>query len=113
MGWMKPLNMGRYRRALAALLAIGGGALAAAAAPVRHTYYVGPAGRDTNPGTSAAPWATPGYASRRLKPGDTLIILDGRYVVSRYDQDIVKPPAGKSDAWITIRGEPGKRPVLA
>jgi hypothetical protein len=77
------------------------------------TRYVAPDGDDANPGTAEAPWATPGYASRQLQPGDTLILRAGRYVLTRYDEDIVTPPSGRADAWITLRGEEGARPVLA
>ncbi len=76
-------------------------------------YYVAPDGDNSNPGTLVAPWATPGYGSRQLQPGDTLVILGGRYTLSVYDDDIVTPPAGTANAWITIRGEAGNRPVLA
>lgn len=87
----------------------------AAAAPAGpgQTYYVAPRGDNTNPGSREQPWATPGYASRQLRPGDTLIILGGRYVLREYDADILIPPSGRPDAWITIRGEPGNRPILA
>ncbi len=81
-------------------------------APAR-TFYVAPHGDNRNPGTRDRPWATPGYGSRQLAPGDTLIILGGRYTLSEYDADIITPPAGAADAWITIRGEEGNRPVLA
>ena len=77
-------------------------------------YYVAPNGDDSNSGSADAPWRSPGYASRRLEPGDTLIIRYGRYVLSRYDEDILQPPSGSAGKWITIRGEkPGRRPVLA
>ena len=87
--------------------------------PVRRTttqattYYVAPDGDNANSGTRDNPWATPGYGSRQLQPGDTLIILEGRYALSEYDDDIVTPPSGTAGAWITIRGEKGHRPVLA
>jgi pSer/pThr/pTyr-binding forkhead associated (FHA) protein len=77
------------------------------------TYYVAPGGDDANPGTRDAPWATPGYGSRQLQPGDTLLILGGLYTLSRYDEDIVTPPSGTADAWIAIKGEEGSRPILA
>ncbi len=77
------------------------------------TYYVSPSGDDSNTGTRRKPWASPGRASRRLEPGDTLVILGGRYRLSRYDEDIIAPPPGRADAWITIRGEEGNRPLLA
>ena len=78
-----------------------------------RTFYVAPNGDNANPGTRERPWATPGYGSRQLQPGDTLIILGGRYVLSEYDADIITPPSGTANAWITIRGEEGNRPVLA
>ncbi len=78
-----------------------------------HTYYVAPDGDNGNPGTRDRPWATPGYGSRQLAPGDTLILLGGRYTLSEYDADIITPPSGTAQAWITIRGEEGNRPVLA
>ncbi|MBC7259965.1 MAG: right-handed parallel beta-helix repeat-containing protein [Chloroflexi bacterium] len=79
-----------------------------------RTYYVATTGSDaTGDGSLARPWGTPGYGSRQLRPGDTLIILGGRYVLSRFDDDILIPPSGTANAWVTIRGEEGQRPVLA
>ncbi len=78
-----------------------------------RVFYVAPWGDNANPGTRERPWATPGYGSRHLRPGDTLIILGGKYVLREYDADILTPPSGTADAWVTIRGEPGNRPVLA
>ncbi|MBC7226210.1 MAG: hypothetical protein H5T61_03135 [Thermoflexales bacterium] len=78
-----------------------------------RTFYVAPNGDNANPGTREQPWATPGYGSRQLAPGDTLIILGGRYTLREYDADILTPPSGTPAAWITIRGEEGHRPVLA
>jgi len=83
-----------------------------AGSPEGNTYYVSPNGDDSNPGTYERPWRTPGYASKQLQPGDTLIILGGRYVLSEYWEDMITPPSGREDAWITIRGEEGNRPVL-
>jgi len=78
-----------------------------------RTFFVAPDGDDGNPGTSEQPWASPGFASRQLQPGDTLIIRGGRYLLREYDADIIIPPSGTPQAWITIQGEPGNRPVLA
>lgn len=79
--------------------------------PPSNTYYVGPNGDNNNPGTFERPWATPAYGARQLHPGDTLIILGGRYTLSQ-EEDIITPNSGTSSAWITIRGEEGNRPVL-
>lgn len=84
------------------------------ASAIGKVYYVSPKGNNSNPGTLDKPWATPGYGSRQLKPGDTLIILGGRYILSQYDDDIIIPQeSGSPNAWITIKGEDGNRPVLA
>jgi hypothetical protein len=77
------------------------------------TYYVSPSGDDDWPGTSAKPWRSPGQASRRLEGGDTLVLLRGRYVLSRFWDDMITPPSGSAAAPTRIVGEAGHRPVLA
>lgn len=77
-----------------------------------RTFYVSPSGSNSNPGTREQPWATPGFGSRQLQPGDTLIILGGRYVLSQYPDDVIYPPSGTQNAWVTIKGEENNRPVL-
>ena len=76
------------------------------------TFYVSTAGNDSNPGTIERPWRNPGYGARRLTPGDTLVIQGGHYTLGGMDE-IIKPPSGSHDAWITIKGEPYHHPVLA
>jgi len=94
--------------ALALTSLLYAGSFAAAA-----TYYVAPDGDDGASGEVSAPWAAPGPASRRLAPGDTLVIRGGHYRLSLYPDHILTPPSGSAEAWITIRGETGNRPVLA
>src|ERR1051325_8419225 len=77
------------------------------------TFYVATNGNNANAGSMNQPWRTPGYASRRLSFGDTLIIRGGYYILSVFDADILEPTSGRPDAWITIKGEDGARPVLA
>jgi hypothetical protein len=77
------------------------------------SYYVSPSGSDSNPGTIDAPWATPGYGSKQLQPGDTLVILGGSYSLKTFWDDMITPPSGSAGGWITIKGEEGNRPVLA
>jgi hypothetical protein len=77
-----------------------------------NIYYVSPSGNNAHSGTSESPWATPGYASRQLKPGDTLIIMPGKYPISIYDDDIILPTSGTPAAWITIKGQNGAPPRL-
>jgi hypothetical protein len=84
--------------------------------PTSHTpttYYVATTGSDSNVGSQAQPWATPGYGARQLLPGDTLLITQGEYVIDDYGVDDVVPEfSGVDGAWITLRGEPGAEPVL-
>jgi hypothetical protein len=76
------------------------------------TYYVAPQGDNAQPGSFAQPWANPGFASRQLQPGDTLVIRAGRYILAQ-DDDVIRPVSGTSNAWIVIQGETGQRPALA
>ncbi|MBU1670866.1 MAG: right-handed parallel beta-helix repeat-containing protein [Actinobacteria bacterium] len=78
-----------------------------------QTYYVSPSGLDSNPGTLDKPFKTPGYASKQIQAGDTLIIQGGRYVLSTFYDDMITPPTGTATAPIIIKGEEGNRPVLA
>ncbi len=78
-----------------------------------HTYYVSPGGSDSNPGSSDAPWATPGFGSKQLQPGDTMVIMAGRYPLREYWDDMITPASGEEGAPITIKGAEGERPVLA
>lgn len=56
------------------------------------TFFIAPSGSDSNQGTSSqAPWSTFDHANTVLKPGDTLILMDGTY-----DQRIVPSTAGNS-----------------
>jgi hypothetical protein len=46
------------------------------------TYYIAPAGSDSNDGSSSSsPWATFAHAMSVLQPGDTLYLMDGTYNV--------------------------------
>lgn len=84
-----------------------------ATAPGTATYFVSPSGDNSNPGTREARWAAPGYGSRQIQSGDTLVILGGRYRLSVFDADIISPPSGTAEAWTTILGEEGNTPVFA
>lgn len=46
------------------------------------SYYVSTTGLDTNPGTSALPFATIGRALRIASPGQTIVVLPGTYRIS-------------------------------
>ncbi len=75
-------------------------------------YYVAPTGSDANSGTLADPWATIAYGADQLQPGDTLIVKGGQYTLQDFGVDMITPPSGRSDAWITIKGEEGNRPAI-
>lgn len=78
------------------------------------TYYVATDGDDNNPGTYDDPWATPGYGSKQLQAGDTMVIMGGTYILSQFYDDMITPlNSGTADAWITIKGEDGNTPTLA
>lgn len=65
-----------------------------------QTYYVSPAGSDTNPGTEAAPWKTLAKATAALQAGDTAVFEDGVYEIS---QTIRFGNNGAEGAPITIK----------
>jgi hypothetical protein len=77
------------------------------------TYYVSPSGDDSNPGTRDSPWASPGFGSKQLKAGDTMVILGGTYGLKTFYDDMITPPSGTAESWTIIKGEEGNRPVLA
>lgn len=76
-------------------------------------YYVSPGGNDTHAGTSQTPWASPGWGSKQIAGGDTLIIMGGTYILSDYWDDMITPPSGSENAPTVIVGESGSRTVLA
>ena len=93
---------------LAAILSTGSSSALQAA-----TYYVSPDGDDTAPGSPQRPWRSPAFGAGRLRPGDTLVLKAGTYVLSDYETDILRPPSGTPSAWITIRGEENGAVTLA
>lgn len=76
------------------------------------TWYVSATGGNANPGTEVLPWATPGYGSKQMSGGDTLMILGGTYILSEFWEDMITPPSGMQDRPTVIQGEFGNRPVL-
>lgn len=76
------------------------------------TYYVSMNGDNANPGTESLPWASPGYGSKQISGGDTLMILGGTYSLSEFWVDMITPPSGMQDHPTMIQGEFGNRPVL-
>lgn len=76
------------------------------------THYVSPTGNDSWPGTSAQPWGTPGYGSKHMAGGDTLIILSGDYVMSVFWDDMLTPPSGSEGALTVVAGQGPTTPRL-
>jgi hypothetical protein len=76
---------------------------------VGTTYFVAPDGNDSGPGSADRPWATINHAADKAVAGDTVVVHDGRYLLSTQ----VRPRnSGRPNAWITFVGYPGERPVL-
>jgi len=81
---------------LAFLLTLCGGFSANAA-----TFYVAPTGSDTNPGSSALPWATLQRAANVARPGDTVFVQPGVYAGAKFSR------SGLSTARIAFVGRAG------
>jgi hypothetical protein len=90
--------MGQVLSHVARALAI---ALALTAQAVAGTLYVAPAGSDANPGTLAAPLATPGKALSLAAAGDTILLRAGTYTITR--------TLSITQAGLTFRSHPGER----
>src|SRR5205085_1769014 len=68
----------------------------------RVSYYVSPAGNDSNSGTAAAkPFKTIQKAIDLAQPGDAINLAPGVYL-----QDVISKRDGTPDAPITIKGPP-------
>lgn len=74
-----------------------------------ETYYVAPDGDDANAGSESRPLATVQSALQKLGAGDTLYIRGGVYSLQSNIRINLK---GSPDAWITIAGYPGEKPIL-
>ena len=73
------------------------------------SFYVALDGSDTNPGNEKAPFASIQRGLLELKPGDTLYLRGGLYAI---ESNVVVKAQGTPDAWITVAGYPGEKPVL-
>jgi hypothetical protein len=72
------------------------------------TYFLSPEGNDAAGGTTReVPWRTFAHATARWKPGDTLVLLPGRY------REILRPrTGGTAGSPVTIRAEKPGEAVL-
>lgn len=81
-------------------------------------YYLSPTGADGSSGLSAAaPWRTFAFATPKLSPGDTLILLDGTYTLQNSGAAAIDCAAthknGASTARITVRSQNERRAFLS
>lgn len=104
---------------LASVLAAGcrfGGADVPIGSDAPSVFYVSPLGDDHSPGTRARPWLTLGRATRALRPGHTLELLNGEYTrdtTGLLEVDCAGPErSGRPDAPITIRAENERRAAV-
>lgn len=87
------------------------------------TYYVSPAGSDSNNGSSAAPFRTIAKGVNAAAAGDTILLADGTYgnegkISDRtggyngYATPVDINKAGRSDAWITLKAQNKGKAIL-
>jgi hypothetical protein len=71
-------------------------------------FYVATSGKDSNPGTRAAPWRTIQHGADTARAGSTVYVRGGVYeeLVS------IKASGGASDGFITFRSYPGETAIL-
>jgi hypothetical protein len=72
-------------------------------------FYVAPGGKDSNPGTLKAPWASVSHAAQVLIAGQTVFVRDGIYKIA---QRVIVKNSGSENAWITFASYPGEWGVL-
>jgi hypothetical protein len=71
-------------------------------------YFVSQNGSDSNSGTIDRPFKTLAHASDRAKPGDTVTIRGGVYMLDAP----FKPKGGESGKWIVYRSMPDEKAIL-
>jgi Right handed beta helix region len=68
------------------------------------TYFLSPAGNDSNTGLAqGSPWKTFRYVIPRLRPGDTLMLLDGTYNGSNSGYPVLSGVNGTAAQPITLK----------
>jgi parallel beta-helix repeat protein len=84
------------------------------AAPVGHTYYVGPSGNDSNSGLSiATPFLTLAQAANSTAPGDVVYALTGTYTGATPTSTVLGiNTSGTAAAPIAYRAYPGSTPTI-
>jgi len=72
-------------------------------------FYVSTSGSDSNPGTLAAPFATPQKALAVMASGDTVFVRGGTYHLGAQVKTVV---AGTAASPCQLRAYPGEKPVF-
>ena len=83
-------------------------------APTPNTLYVDAAtGRDSNDGLSpTTAFATLNRAATAVKPGWTVLVMNGTYTSDGTVNPLTISAQGRADAWITFAAAPGQHPVI-
>src|SRR5580698_3417796 len=71
------------------------------------TYYVSMSGKDSNPGTLAAPWLTIQNAANTAAAGATVYVFGGVY-----NEIVSFPNSGKAKSPITFQSYPGQTAII-
>jgi hypothetical protein len=79
----------------------------AAGTALATNYYVSPSGSDSNPGTLAAPWATPQHAANVVGPGSTVYLETGSYAPFN-----INVSGSASGGFITFTNYPGETATI-
>ena len=75
-----------------------------------NTYYVATNGKDSNPGTEAAPWLTVHKGLSTIKAGETLVVRGGQYDAVTAGWYLAN--SGTPSQPITITNYPGEQVIL-
>jgi parallel beta-helix repeat protein len=105
--------------AAVATFACGGGGGSTTTSPdagggAPNTLYVdASAGRDSNDGLSPGKaFATLNRAATAVKPGWTVLVMNGTYTSDGTVNPLEISAQGRADAWITFAAAPGQHPVI-
>ena len=76
-------------------------------------YYVSGTGKDGNDGLSTnTAFLTIQKAADLVKPGDTVLVMNGLYKNTHEGFCVLIKTSGTSNAWITFKAYPGHKPKI-
>jgi parallel beta-helix repeat protein len=79
---------------------------------VSDTYYISPQGRDSNPGTLNAPWASLQHAIEVAGAADTVLMREGVYQTDEVWIRGDRGMGGANGQYLTIKNFPGETPSV-